>query len=69
MRFNGTNYNIDITPYVYEAADYGILKSNRGYYPNSKSFAVYYTQGQKNIKGLFYQAEDEVSQYFKSMRL
>lgn len=42
----------DITAYVFEAADYGLMSSFEGGYPNSKAFAIYYTQGQKNIKGL-----------------
>ena len=66
VRFNGVNYDIDITPYVYEAADYGLLKSEKGYYPNGKAYALYYTQGQKNIKGLFYKETDPVSKYFKA---
>lgn len=69
VRFNNTNYDIDITPYVYEEADYGLLKSNKGYYPNAKAFAVYYRQGEKNIKGLFYKEEDSVSQYFSKFAI
>ena len=69
VRFNDTNYDIDITPYVYEEADYGLLKSNKGYYPNAKAFAVYYRQGEKNIKGLFYKEEDSVSQYFSKFSI
>lgn len=66
VRVNGQAVNYDITPYVYEQADYdGLLKSNGGYYPNSKGFAIYYTQGQKNIRGLFYEESDPVSQVFK----
>jgi hypothetical protein len=42
----------DITPYLFEAAEYGLMSSYDGTYPRSKAFAIYYTQGQKNIKGL-----------------
>lgn len=42
----------DITAYVFEAADYGLMSSYDGGYPNSKAFAIYYEQGQRNIKGL-----------------
>ncbi len=46
----------DITPYVFEAADYGRMSSYDGQYPSSKAFAVYYTQGQPNIKGLSFKS-------------
>lgn len=60
----------DITPYVYESADYnGLLKSNNGVYPYAKACAVYYTQGEKNIKGLFYQEENSISPYFSKFSI
>lgn len=43
---------VDITPYVYENAEYATLSSFGGAYPYSKSYALVYTQGQKNISGL-----------------
>ena len=47
----------DITPYIFEKADYdGSLDSFAGVYPYSKSYALYYTQGSKNIYGLFFKA-------------
>lgn len=53
---NGTirNGRWGITPYVFENADYNNLSSYKGAYPNSKSYGIYYTQGEKNIKGLFF---------------
>ena len=43
----------DITPYVYEYSEYQTLSGYTGSsYPYSKGWAVYYTQGQKNIEGL-----------------
>lgn len=42
----------DLTPYVFESAEYGRLSSFNGVYPNSKAHAIYYEKGQKNIKGL-----------------
>lgn len=42
----------DITAYLFESAAYGLMSSFDGLYPRSKAFAIYYTQGQKNIKGL-----------------
>lgn len=45
--------SIDITPYVYESAEYQTLSGYTGQaYPYSKGWALEYTQGQKNIRGL-----------------
>lgn len=57
----------DITPYVFESADYnGNLSSYEGVYPYSKSYAVYYTQGSKGIKGLFFKVESPISLVLKN---
>lgn len=42
----------DITPFVFEGAEYGRLSSFQGEYPISKAYAIYYELGQRNIKGL-----------------
>lgn len=47
---------LDITPYIFEAAEYGRLSSFEGTYPLSKAFAAYYTVGERNIKGLSFKA-------------
>ena len=48
---------LDITPYVVEATAYNAnLSSYGGVYPYSKSYAIYYTMGQKNLQGLFFRA-------------
>jgi hypothetical protein len=47
---------VDITPYVVEATEYNRLSSFNGDYPNAKEYAIYYTIGEKNLKGLFYRA-------------
>lgn len=53
----------DITPYIFEKADYdGKLDSFDGVYPYSKSYALYYTQGEKNIYGLFFKPPNVVSE-------
>lgn len=55
----------DITPYVYEQTEYDAnLTSYKGAYPRSKAYAIYYTIGQNNIKGLFYKASTEFSEVF-----
>lgn len=46
--------SVDITQYIFEQADYNNLSSYGGTYPYSKSYALYYEQGTKNIKGLFF---------------
>lgn len=51
----------DITPYIFEKADYQNLSSYDGIYPYSKAYALYYTQGQPNIKGLFYKVPNAVN--------
>lgn len=43
----------DITPYVYEAAEYDVLSGYWGtYYPYSKGWALRYSQGDNKITGL-----------------
>lgn len=44
----------DITPYVFEENVYNNLSSYDENYPVSKSYALYFTQGGKGIKGFFY---------------
>lgn len=51
-------HTIDITPAVFEKNEYDLLTSFTGIYPFSKTHALYYTTGQKNIEGLWYRAED-----------
>ena len=51
--------SIDITPYVYESAEYQTLSGYTGQtYPYSKGWALEYTQGQKNIRGLTFVLND-----------
>ena len=49
---------IDITAYLFETAQYQNLSSFAGAYPYTKDYALEYTQGQNNIKGLFYKSAD-----------
>jgi hypothetical protein len=53
----GTGY--DITPYVFEENVYNNLSSYDENYPVSKSYALYFTQGGKGIKGFFYKVPSE----------
>ena len=50
--------SVDITPAVLEKNEYDLLSNYSGTYPFSKTHALYYTTGQKNIDGLWYRAED-----------
>lgn len=61
FQYGGKTYQGDITPYVFEKADYDLLSSYTGQYPNSKCFALYYARGSQNIRGLWYKPNDEVA--------
>ena len=53
---------VEITPYVFESTEYSAnLSPYKGGFPYSRAYAIYYTMGQPNIQGLFYQAPDAVS--------
>lgn len=52
----------DITDYLFEKADYDNMSSISGVYPYSKAFALYYTQGEKGVRGLFFKNPDIISQ-------
>ncbi len=60
FQYGGKTYQGDITPYVFEKADYDLLSSYTGQYPNSKCFALHYARGSQNISGLWYKPNDEV---------
>lgn len=62
---NNNTFVGDITPYIYEQSEYSILDSYDGVFPYSKAWALYYTQGRKNIYGLSFEQPDAVSQAFK----
>lgn len=62
---NGT-YIGDITPFVYENAEYMTLSSSSNTFPTSKMFAVKFTQGQKNITKLNFKNEHLISQAFEN---
>lgn len=56
---DGNPRTVDITPYVYERAEYQTLSGYTGQtYPYSKGWALEYTQGQKNIRGLTFVLND-----------
>lgn len=61
FQYDGKVYQGDITPYVFEKADYDLLSSYTGQYPNSKCFALYYSRGGQNISGLWYKPNDEAA--------
>jgi hypothetical protein len=64
VSYNGQMW--DITPYVYEQAQYSAnLSSYLSSYPYSKAYAVYYTQNEKNIRGLFFKVDNAISPIFE----
>lgn len=64
-RYDNTTGEWDITPYVFEKADYDLLSSYDGTYPYCKAYGLYYTQGERHIKGLFFKNENAISQWFE----
>lgn len=54
----------DITPYIFESAEYNALSSLGGQFPTSRAYALVYTQGQKNISGLNFKIPNAVSSVF-----
>lgn len=59
---DGEMITCDITPYVFESVDYNSnLSSYSETYPTSKAFGVYYTQGERNIRGLNFKVPDAIS--------
>lgn len=59
----------DITPYVYEDAEYKVLDSYSDQYPNSKMYAIKYTQGQPNITELGFERQNVISQAFEGIAI
>lgn len=54
----------DITPYVFENAEYQALSGTTGQFPNSKGYALTFTQGQNNITGLTFTLPNPISSVF-----
>lgn len=54
----------DITKYVFEKSEYEMLSAYSGIYPYSKTFAISYTTGSKNISDLWYMADDAAVDWF-----
>lgn len=56
----------DITPYVYEDAEYQTLSSSGDTFPTAMMFALKYTQGEKNITGLNFKNDNIISPAFEN---
>lgn len=54
--------DLDITPYIVEQTVYDSNLYPTGFWPFSRTYALYYTMGGKGIKGLFYQPEVSFNQ-------
>lgn len=59
----------DITPYVYEKAEYEALSSYSDQFPYSKMYALQFTQGNANITGLSFERKNVVSQAFENIAI
>ena len=61
----------DITPYLFEAAEYDNLTSYKGSYPYAKEWALRYAQGDNKITGLCLKAETitDIGQYTTNMAI
>ena len=62
---SSTFVGYDISNYVYSLAEYNTLSSFQDVYP-SKSFAIYYDVGQKDIKGLSFKVPNIVNPIFEN---
>lgn len=65
---NGTPIG-DITPFVYESAEYQTLSSSSNTFPTSRMFALKFTQGQKNITQLNFKNEHLITDAFENYSL
>lgn len=55
----------DITPYVFESADYNQMSSYEDAYPYAKAYALYYTRGTRGIRGFNFKEENAISTVFE----
>lgn len=62
FEYGGDTYQpADITPYLFEKSEYDLLYTASGPYPDSRTFAIYYTKGGTQIEGFWYKAADSGS--------
>lgn len=66
---NNNVYVGDITPYVYEDAEYQTLSSYEDEFPISRMYAIKYTQGQPNITGLSFERQNVKSDAFEGIAI
>lgn len=59
-----TNEFLDITPYVFESADYNQMSSYEDTYPYAKAYALFYTRGSKGIRGFNFKETHAISNVF-----
>ena len=64
--FVGETTSANITPYIFESADYARMSSYSELYPESRAYALYYTIGEKNIYGLNFKEAHPISPAFKN---
>lgn len=54
----------DVTKYVFEKQEYDLLSSYSGVFPFTKTHALFYQAGSKNIDGLWFRIEDAANDIF-----
>lgn len=59
----------DITPYVYEDAEYSALSSYSDYYPYARMYALKYVQGERNITELSFERPNPISGSFEGIAI
>lgn len=64
---NGTLKTVDISPWLFERRIYDSqLSSYAEQYPYSKAYGIYFSQGEKNIRGLNFKVDAAVAAVFKN---
>lgn len=58
----------DLTAFVFERREYDTLSNYTGHFPISKTFALYYTQGGRNIEGFWFKANDAGSDILNALQ-
>ena len=60
--------DVEITPAIYEENAYLLLSSFSGSFPSSRTCALYYKTGERNIQGLWYRAEEKALDILNSLQ-
>lgn len=64
--YTANSQPVDISPYIFESSEYARMSSYKEQFPECKAYALYYTQGDKNIQGLTFKVSDASGGVFKN---